>query len=323
MKVGVFMALLADMAFESALDYVGSVGCQTVEIGCGWYSGDAHCKPAELLPDDAAIRAFEQAVESRGLEISALSCHCNPLHPDADLARAHDNSFQNTIRLAERLGIDTVITFSGCPGGGPEDRTPNWVVCPWPPDFSEAVKWQWEEKLIPYWQQTASWAAEHGVTKIALEMHPGFCVYNPETLLKLREAAGPSIGANFDPSHLFWQGIDPVYAIRAIGEAGAMFHFHAKDTKVDPVNATVNGVLDTKAYTDEIHRTWIFRTVGYGHGEDVWRDIISNLRLVGYNGALSIEHEDSLMSANEGFEKAVKFLQSLVIEEEPGAAYWA
>jgi sugar phosphate isomerase/epimerase len=323
MKVGVFAVLLSRMKFEDALDYIKSLGCEAVEIGCGGYPGNAHCRPAELIDNDSAVRALKEVVASRGLEISALSCHGNAVHPMAEIARAHHGDFENTVLLAEKLGIDTVVTFSGCPGGGPEDKTPNWVVCPWPPDFTAAVNWQWEEKLIPYWQKTASWAAEHGVTKIALEMHPGFCVYNPETLLKLREARGPSIGANFDPSHLFWQGIDPVYAIRAIGEAGGMFHFHAKDTKIDPVNATLHGVLDTKPYPDEIHRTWIFRTVGYGHGEDVWRAIVSNLRLVGYDGTLSIEHEDSLMSANEGLEKAVRFLQGLIIKEKAGVAYWA
>ncbi|MEA3345966.1 MAG: sugar phosphate isomerase/epimerase [Chloroflexota bacterium] len=323
MKVGVLAVLFGGMEFEEALDYIKSVGCGTVEIGCGGYPGDAHCKPAELIQDDDAVKAFQEAVTSRGLEISALSCHGNPIHPNPEIAQAHHEDFENTVLLAEKLGLDTVITFSGCPGGGPEDKTPNWVTCPWPPDYSQVVKWQWEEKLIPYWQETASWAAEHGVTKIALEMHPGFCVYNPETLLKLREAVGSSIGANFDPSHLFWQGIDPVYAIREIGEAGAMFHFHAKDTKVDPVNTRVHGVLDTKPYTEEVNRAWIFRTVGYGHSEEVWRDMISNLRLIGYDGALSIEHEDSLMSAREGFEKAVKFLKRLVIEEEAGVAYWA
>ncbi len=323
MKVGVFAVLFGEMNFEDALDYIKSVGCGAVEIGCGGYPGNAHCKPGELIRDDAAVEAFGKAVDHRGLEISALSCHGNPLHPNAAIADAHHSTFMDTVLLAEKLGIDTVITFSGCPGGGPDDKTPNWVVCPWPPDFTAAVRWQWEEQLIPYWQKMAPWAAEHGVTKIALEMHPGFCVYNPETLLRLREAIGPSIGANFDPSHLFWQGIDPVYAIRAIGEAGGLHHFHAKDTKIDPVNCTLHGVLDTKSYADEIHRTWIFRTVGYGHGEDVWRAIVSNLRLVGYDGALSIEHEDSLMSANEGFEKAVSFLQGLIIKEEAGAAYWA
>jgi sugar phosphate isomerase/epimerase len=322
MKVGVFVVLFRGMEFGDALDYVKSVGCEAVEIGCGGYTGSRHCNPAEMVASPEAIRAFQEAIDHRGLEISALSCHANPLHPDVAIADAAHSSFEQTVLLAEQLGLDTVITFSGCPGGGPEDKTPNWVVCPWPPDFTAAVNWQWEERLVPYWRKTAPWAADHGVTKIALEMHPGFCVYNPETLLTLRESVGPTIGANFDPSHLFWQGIDPVVALRAVGEAGGLFHFHAKDTKIDPVNGPLNGVLDTKPYTDEIHRSWIFRTVGYGHGEDVWRDIISNLRLVGYDGALSIEHEDSLMSANEGFEKAVSFLQGLVIREGAGTAYW-
>ena len=323
MKVGLFAVLLSGMEFEDALDYIQSVGCGAVEIGCGGYVGDAHCKPDKLVKDDSAVEEFKDAVASRGLEISALSCHGNPIHPDPKIADSHHKAFEDTVLLAEKLGIDTVVTFSGCPGGGPEDRVPNWVTCPWPPDFSRAVKWQWEKRLIPYWEGTAPWAAEHGVTKIALEMHPGFCVYNPETLLRLRKVIGPSIGANFDPSHLFWQGIDPVHAIRVVGQAGALFHFHAKDTKVDPVNATVHGVLDTKSFADEIDRTWIFRTVGYGHGEEVWRDIVSNLRLIGYDGALSIEHEDSLMSAREGFERAVEFLRGLVIEEEAGLAYSA
>ena len=320
MKVGVLTVLFGSMSLEAALDYVRSVGVEAVEIGCGGYPGDAHCKPAELLRDEAAARAFLRAVRSRGLEISALSVHGNSVHPSPAIAEAHHTTLANAIRLASRLDIGTVITFSGCPGGGPEDKTPNWVTCPWPPDFSDTVKWQWEEVLIPYWQKTCAMARDQGV-RIALEMHPGFCVYNPETMLALREAVGDNLGANLDPSHLFWQGIDPVYAIRALGPA--IFHFHAKDTGVDPVNTNVNGVLDTKPYRLESRRSWIFRTVGYGHGEDVWRAIISNLRLVGYDGALSIEHEDSLMSAREGFEKAVQFLKRIVIVEQAGEAYWA
>jgi sugar phosphate isomerase/epimerase len=308
------------MPFEEALDYITSVGVEAVEIGCGGYVGDAHCKPAELLGDDKATAAFKDAVKSRGLEISALSAHANPIHPDPAVAEPHDKAITNTILVAEKIGVDTVVTFSGCPGGGPGDKHPNWVTCPWPTDFSETVKWQWEEVMIPYWEKTAAFAKDHGV-RIAIEMHPGFCVYSAETLLALREAVGDTIGANFDPSHLFWQGADPVRAIRALGDA--IFHFHAKDTKIDPINAGINGVLDTKSYRDEINRSWIFRTVGYGNAEGVWRDMVSNLRLVGYDGALSIEHEDSLMSGREGFEKAVAFLQDVLIEEQPGEAYWA
>lgn len=320
MKVGVFAVLFSSMEFEKALDYIKSVGCEAVEIGCGGYVGDAHCKPAELLDDEQALAAFKQAVESRDLEISALSAHANPVHPDPAIGEPHSAAIKNTIMLAEKLGVETVVTFSGCPGGGPEDKHPNWVTCPWPPDFSETVKWQWEEVLIPYWKETAAFAKDHGV-RIAIEMHPGFCVYSAETMLALRDAAGDNVGANFDPSHLFWQGADPVCAIRALGEA--VFHFHAKDTKIDPINTSVNGVLDTKSYRDAINRSWIFRTVGYGNGEGVWRDIVSNLRMVGYDGALSIEHEDSLMSGREGFEKAVAFLKDILIAEKAGRAYWA
>jgi sugar phosphate isomerase/epimerase len=320
MKLGVFAVLFSQMSLEKTLDYIKSVGVEAVEIGCGGYVGDAHCKAPHLLQDDAAASAFKAAVESRGLTISALSAHANPLHPDPAVGEAHRAAVTNAILLAEKVGVDTVVTFSGCPGGGPEDKHPNWVTCPWPNDFSQIVRWQWEEVVIPYWQKTAEFARDHGV-KIAIEMHPGFCVYNVETLLALRLAAGDNLGANFDPSHLFWQAADPAQAIRALGEA--IFHFHAKDTKIDALNTAVNGVLDNKSYRNAIRRSWIFRTVGYGHGEDVWRDMVSALRLVGYDGTLSIEHEDGLMSGREGFEKAVAFLKGVLIKEKAGEAYWA
>jgi sugar phosphate isomerase/epimerase len=320
MKLGVFIAMFRDIAFEKMLDYVAEQGVQVVEINCGGYVGDTYCKPAALLKNDADCAAFKNAIESRGLKISALSAHANPLHPDPTIGEPHRAAITNAIRLAEKLSVDTVVTFSGCPGGGPEDKTPNWVTCPWPPDFSQTVKWQWEAVLLPYWQETARFAQEHGV-RIAIEMHPGFCVYNPETALALRDAIGSTIGTNFDPSHLFWQAADPVHAIRALGDS--IYHFHAKDTVIDSVNATINGVLDTKSYADFGRRSWIFRTVGYGHGEEIWRAMISNLQLVGYQGAISIEHEDGLMSQNEGFEKAVTFLKTLVIQDQPGTAFWA
>jgi sugar phosphate isomerase/epimerase len=312
--------MFGGMKFEVALDYIKSVGVEAVEIGCGGYVGDAHCKPTELLNDAEAIAALKKAVTSRDLTISALSAHANPLHPNPAIGEQHRAYVTKGILMAEKLGVDTFVTFSGCPGGGPEDKHPNWVTCPWPPDFSETVKWQWEEVMIPYWQASHKFATERGV-RLAIEMHPGFCVYNPETALALREAVGENLGVNFDPSHLFWQGADPGQAIRALGRA--IFHFHAKDTKIDPINATVNGVLDTKSYRDFARRSWIFRTVGYGHNEEIWRDIVSNLQLIGYEGVLSIEHEDGLMSKNEGFEKAVDFLKRIMIRQEAGEAFWA
>ena len=216
-----------------------------------------------------------------------------------------------------------VNTFSGCPGGSRSDKTPNWVTCPWPEDFTEILDYQWNQVLIPYWKEKVAFARAHGVHKIALELHPGFCVYNTKTLLKLREAVGPEIGANFDPSHLIWQGMDVCACIRELGKAGAIFHFHAKDTKIDAINTALNGVLDTEHYGNELNRSWIFRTVGYGNGLEFWKAVASELRLAGYDYAISIEHEDSLMSSKEGLLKAVECLKNVLIFEEKGEMFWA
>jgi len=321
MKLGVFTVLLGDKSLEMALQYLSGLGVQAVEIGCGGFPGKAHCDPEKLLTDEKQFNAFVDLFKKYNLTISALSCHGNPVHPNPAIAASYQEDFMKAVQLAEKLGVEVINSFSGCPGGSPQDQTPNWVTCPWPPDFLDILDYQWNDVLIPYWEKTAKFAQDHGVTKIALEMHPGFCVYNPETLLKLRNAVGETIGANFDPSHLIWQGINPVAAIRALGPA--IFHFHAKDTKIDPINCGVNGVLDTKHYSDEIHRSWIFRTIGYGNDVQYWKDIVSNLRLVGYDYVMSIEHEDSLMSPNEGLRKAVALLQEVLISESTGAIWWA
>ena len=320
MKLGVFTTLLSNLPFEEALKYFTSLGIEMVEIGCGGYPGNAHANPEVLLNDEKALEDFKALIKKYNVEISALSCHSNPVHPNKAEAAEGDKVIRNTILLAEKLGIHQINTFSGCPGDHEGAKYPNWVTCPWPNDFLEILDWQWNEVLIPYWKNLVAFAKEHGVNKIALELHPGFCVYNTDTLLRLREAVGPEIGANFDPSHLIWQGMEPVAVIRALGDA--IFHVHAKDTRLDKYNIARTGVLDTKPYADEIHRSWIFRSVGYGNDELYWKDIVSNLRLVGYDHALSIEHEDSLMSQNEGLTKAVNTLKNVLITEDTGAMWW-
>jgi sugar phosphate isomerase/epimerase len=323
MKLGTFTVVLGDMSFENACEFLSKNGVQMVEIGCGGYPGRAHCDPNELLSDEGKLENFKAILAKNNLEISALSSHGNMVHPVKEIADKFDEDLTKAILLAEKLGVPVVNTFSGCPGGSPEDKTPNWVTCPWPDDFSAVLDYQWNKVLIPYWKKKVAFAKEHGIHKIALELHPGFCVYNTSTLLRLREAVGPEIGANFDPSHLIWQGMDPCASIRELGKAGAIFHFHAKDTKVDTYNTAVNGVLDTAHYGNEISRSWIFRTVGYGHGEEFWKGIISELRLAGYDYAISIEHEDSLMSGREGLLKAVSFLKNVLLYEDRGSMFWA
>jgi len=290
-----------------------------VELGTGNYPGDPHCK-LSMLDNAAELREFKKKLSDQGFSISALSCHGNPLHPDADRARHDSEVNRKTILLAEQLGVPVVVDFSGCPGDSPAAKYPNWVTCPWPPEYLEVLRWQWDDVAAPYWIERAKFAADHGV-KIAIEMHPGFLAYSPETLLKLRAVAGPSLGCNYDPSHMFWQGIDPISAIRVLGDA--IFHVHAKDTQMYPANLPRTGVLDTKSYTDERNRSWIFRTCGYGHGPEWWKEFVSTLRMFGYDYVLSIEHEDSLMSAEEGLTKAASFLNGMVIKEQAGVAWWA
>lgn len=290
-----------------------------LELGTGGWPGSSHVDLDALLAGKDAVHAFRSKLEDAGKTISALSCHANPVHPRQEIARKDDVLFRRTVQLAERLEVPVVITFSGCPGGSAEDVVPNWITAPWPPEYSDALRWQWEERLIPYWKGATSFAADAGV-KVALEAHPGFCVYNPETLLRLRDEAGASLGINLDPSHLWWQGIDIPAAIAALGDA--IFHFHAKDVAIHPAMRNLNGVLDTKSYREMSRRSWLFRSVGWGHGELEWKQIVSALRLAGYDYVLSIEHEDALASIHEGLASAVSLLARVLLKERAVDAWW-
>ena len=318
MRVGVFTPLLSQLPLKDVLAKLKALHISMVELATGNYPGDAHCK-LTMLQDTGQLADFRRLLADQGISISALSCHGNALHPNPARAQEARETSRKTILLAEKLGVPVVVDFSGCPGDSPQATAPNWVTCPWPPDYLEVLDWQWNEIVTPYWIEHGKFAAQHNV-KIAVEMHPGFVVYSPETLLRLRAIAGPAVGCNYDPSHMFWQGIDPIAAIRILGDA--IFHVHAKDTQLYPANLPRTGVLDTKPYTDEKNRGWIFRTCGYGHGAEWWKEFASTLRMFGYDDVLSIEHEDSLMSPEEGLTKAAQFLRELVIEQQPTAAWW-
>jgi len=326
MKIGIFTALFHDRPIEEALDIIAEAGIEAVELGAGAYPGSRHLDDVggiqKLISDDGARKKLLKLVESRGLFIDSLSVHGNPLHPNKNIANEHHLAFENAVLLAEKLGLTVVNGFSGCPGEGPRANYPNWVTCPWPDEYRVVLDWQWKKKAIPYWRAQNKYLKAHNV-KFAIEAHPGFLVYNPETILKLRQAAGTNIGANFDPSHFWWQGIDPIAAVRTLGEAGAIFHVHAKDTRIDPINSSVNGNLDVKSYGDILNRSWVFRSVGYGHDTYWWKDFVSNLRMIGYDDVLSIEHEDGLLSNKEGLKKAMETLQAAVVKEEAGSMFWA
>ena len=325
MKIGLFIALFGDKPLEEALDICVAEGIQSVEIGAGAYPGSGHLEVEKLLESKAERDALMKKIESRGLMLSALSVHGNPIHPNKAVAADHHKAFVDAVKLCSMLGVPVVNGFSGCPGDGPQAVNPNWVTCAWPDEFRDILDYQWNQVVFPYWKEQAAFLKSHNV-KFAIEMHPGFICYSNDTLLKLRHGIGSDgdyVGANFDPSHLWWQGIDPIAAVRELGKEGALFHVHAKDTRIDPYNSGRNGNLDTKSYGDILSRSWVFRSVGYGHDTAWWKDFVSNLRMVGYDYVLSIEHEDGLMNPMEGLRKALAVLKESVIQESAGDMFWA
>ncbi|WP_332696031.1 sugar phosphate isomerase/epimerase family protein [Halalkalibacter lacteus] len=321
MKLGVFTVLFSQKNFEEMLDYVKEAGVKAVEIGTGGYPGNAHCDIDSLLESEELRQVYMEKVASRGLEISAFSCHGNPISPDESFAKESHEALVKTIKLASLMKIPVVNCFSGTAGDHEGAKYPNWPVTPWPNEYGDVLKWQWEEKLIPYWKEWGQFAKDHNV-KIGLELHGGFLVHTPYTLLKLREETCDAIGANLDPSHLWWQGIDPVAAIKILGKENAIHHFHAKDTYIDQDNVNMYGLIDMQPYGEVQTRAWTFRSVGCGHSIQEWSDMISALRTYGYDYVVSIEHEDPIMSIEEGFARAVKNLNSIIIDEKPSDMWW-
>jgi len=319
MKLGVMSALFGQMKLDDALAYCQKVGLQAIELPAGAYPGDPW-KLNGIAGNKAAVADLKKKIASYGLEVQGIAVHGNPIHPDKKISAEHTEAHRNGVLLAAEFKT-VVINFSGCPGGAPGDKCPNFVTCPWPDDFSKAADYQWNDVLIPFWSKENDFAKKHGV-KIAFEAHPGMTLHNPEDIVRLRKAAGANLGANLDPSHFFWQGIDPIEAARYLGENKCIFHVHAKDTGIDAKNSRITGNLDIKSYGDIKNRAWVFRTVGYGHGDEFWKPFLSMLRTYDYDGVISIEHEDSLMSLNEGFEKAVAYLKGIIFNQKAGAAWW-
>jgi sugar phosphate isomerase/epimerase len=310
--IGVFDPVYGKMPLDEMLETVSALGLEAMEIGTGGYPNNLHCPLDELLEDRGKAKAWNKKFEDKGIQVATLSCHGNPVHPDARHAAKDADTFRKTVRLAQMIDVKVVVTFSGCPGGTPTDAQPNWITYRWPPEYGEMLDWQWKERLVPYWKDAAKFARDHGVHRIALEMHPNFAVYNPRTLMKLREAVGEEIGANNDLSHLFWQGCDPVEVIHFLGKQGAIYHAHMKDTVMFPGNVAKYGVLNFAsdlAGLPEASET--FRAVGYGHGAALWKSIVQAYMDVGYEGVLSIENEDPILAGPVGVERAVYVLKNV------------
>jgi sugar phosphate isomerase/epimerase len=310
--IGVFDPVYEKLSLDAMLDKVTALGFEAMEIGTGGYPNNIHCPLDDLIADRSKAKAWQKKFEDRGVRVATLSCHGNPIHPDANHAKKDIDTFRKTVLLAEMLDVKVIVGFSGCPGGTPQDTQPNWITYRWPPEYAKMQDWQWKEKVVPYWKEAAKYAREHGVKRLALEMHPNFVVYNPRTLIKLREAVGEEIGANNDLSHLFWQGCDPVEVIHFLGKQGAIFHAHMKDTVFFPENRDKYGVLNFAFETNELDlASETFRAVGYGHSASLWKSVIKAYMDVGYEGILSIENEDPILAGEVGVERAAYVLKNV------------
>ncbi len=308
MKIGLVTDSLGQLSFDELLPTAAGLGIEALEFCCGGWSQAPHIHLDQMLDSAAERDRFLAKLHEHGLEISALNCSGNPLAPGA-LGQAYDQVVRKTLRLAQLLDVHTIVMMSGLPGG-PGDQNANWVTTCWPPEVREILRYQWEDVAIPYWRELVKYAAGHDITRIGIEQHAHQLVYNTETLLRLRDTAGEMVGVNLDPSHMLWMGGNPLRAIREM--AGAIYHVHAKDTRIDPRNSEINTLLETKPSDCVNDRSWNYVTLGYGHGELWWREFITLLRQAGYDGVLSIEHEDLSMPPLAGVKKSVDLLKAIV-----------
>jgi sugar phosphate isomerase/epimerase len=310
MKLGVVSAALAPLGFERGLQLARAVGCERIEIACAGYQDDlCFGDPLVLCADDDARARWLDTIHASGLVISALALHGQPLTPDRDRAEGYRQQFRAACQLASQIDVRRLTLLAGLPAGADGDRTACWISSPFPPENLAVLEWQWERRVVPYWREQGHYAAEHGCV-LCFEMHPGDVVNNPASLHRLRSAVGPPISCNYDPSHLIWQGIDPIDAIATL--APLIEHVHAKDIGMRPAEIRLNGLLSTQPMQAFARRPWNFRTVGHGHDELFWRRFLAALREIGYDDTVSIEHEDQYMDTETGLRQAAALLAGII-----------
>jgi len=307
MELGLYTDSLPDHTFEEALDVAARVGATAIEIATGGQSRAPHLRLDELLGDAARRATFRDAFSSRGLRIAALNCSAWPLHPA--VGERHVAIIRSTIRLAAELGVTKLVTMSGNPGDGATGTAVNFVWYPWPEESMSLLERQWDE-AITLWQDLGGEAKAAGIETLAFELHPLHLVYNVPTYERMRDAVGPIIGVNLDPSHLFWQGMDPLAVVRTLGPA--IRHVHLKDTEIVAEQVATAGVLDARPFADPTRRGWVFRTAGAIHDRAWWMAFVDALRAVGYDDALSIENEDAGLPPEASVERAAAFMQPII-----------
>jgi sugar phosphate isomerase/epimerase len=306
-KPGLFTFQVSDIPFEQLLDEAKSCGIEAVELGVTGNTLTRGLEVEQLLGDDDRRRQLVQQISSRGLSISAINAMCNPLHPDLEARARNLSGLRAAIDLAAELGVNRVVTGAGCPGESPQSRHAAWVM--YSEGASEILRWQWEEVAVPVWTELGAYAQGQGV-RICIEVHPGTLAYNTDSFLRLRSIAGEAVGANFDPSHLMWQGMDPRVVAAAL--SGCIYHAHAKDTVINQAAVSRNGVIESREMDDWKSRSWSFCAMGDGHDAVFWRSVVNALCAAGYDDVWSIEHEDATLGSLDAIRRNAAFVKRIL-----------
>jgi sugar phosphate isomerase/epimerase len=318
MRVGLFTDGLADLDRRAAFAWCAEHGIRDVELGVGTWSPRPHLDLDAVLSEKAARQGLLDDLSEHGLQLAALNAAGNPLHPDLRQRRRAQDALRGAIELAALLGVQRVVTMSGCPGarlGGGVGIFGIWSLsC----DDEGLYDWQLEECVGPYWAEVSKWTARVAPDlKICLELHPGVTVFGVDGYRRLQTFTGPNIGVNLDPSHFFWQGIDPVAVIGELGDA--VCFAHGKDTTIHQDRMRLHGLLDPRYPVDPDKAAWHFSAVGRGHGLDTWTAFVAALRVAGYDGVISVEHEDPSLPPEQCIAESADTLRAAIAAEVSAA----
>jgi sugar phosphate isomerase/epimerase len=307
-KIGLVTEPLASKPLREVMDWVVAEVPEItgLEIGTGAYAPTSHCDMPRLLDEPDARQSWKKEIEARGLEIAAFNCWGNPLHPDQEVARAHDAALRDTIRLASEFGVDRIVGMAGCPAGFAGDVTPHFAGGGWLPYLENVYQRQWEHRIHDYWAELGDFAvATNPALMICLELHPGTIAYNVDTFERLA-ALSPAISANIDPSHFFWMQMDSNLVVKRLGER--IGHAHGKDVVFRAEKLALNGLLDHRWPAPAAEMPWNFAVVGRGHDLAWWRALLAELAAAGRVKTIAIEHEDPFVAPEIGIRQAARLL---------------
>ena len=318
MKLGINTHFIMKFEREEGLRFCQAIGVSAVEVGATGPTAKRYCDVDKLLADRGELDRWLDAYASHGLELYSFSGHGAPLAPDAEIAAEYSRQFRQACKLMEQLGVRRMALVAGLPEGAEGDSLPAWIVNMEFPFYRDALDWQWEKRLIPYWKEHGKIASDHGVT-LCFEMQINDMIHTPVQLRRLHDELGPVVACNFDISHMWIQRIDPFEAMHYLAEL--IQNVHLKDTLIHEPNAKLRGLFDSTSKDNFEERSWTFTIPGWGHDEQTWRQVIATLRFLGYDGILSLEMESEYMEMQEGLEKAAAFIRPMILEKPVGQTW--